>query len=73
MVSCYFNNFTLFRQINIALIYSLLHLYSLYYFFHSLTPENEKEQRNETNIAGDFLQSHPVNEFEIHHIRNSKN
>ena len=40
---------------------------------HSLTSENEKQKRNETNSSGDSLQSHPVNEFEIHHIGNSKN
>ena len=61
------------NPIYIVLIYFHYHSVNNFLFSHSLTPENEKQQHNETNSSGNLLQSHPVNEFEIHHIRNSKN
>lgn len=71
MVSCYFKKLEVCPYLNCKFQPFLFH--QIVSFFRSLTPENEREQSNKTNIVGDLLQSYPVNEFEIHHNQCSKN
>ena len=77
MVSCYFNKLEVYPYLNINhlnLNTVLIYFYAISLIFsRSPTTENEKQQYNKTNIVGDLLWSHPVNEFEIHHNQGSKN